>query len=92
MDSERNEAGRRARRVGESSELTTVEAARFFNERGGAGEQGLEAVGSSGNVAEGAGLGEGMVRSDSFDVRRRAGTIGVGDWGTIMGFSVRAKS
>ena len=87
IDSERNEAGRRARGVGESRELTTVEAGRFFNEGGGAGERGLGMVGSSGRVAEGAGFGEGMDRSDSFDARRRAGTTGTGD--TITGFSVR---
>ena len=85
MDAERNEAGRRTRGVGEGSELTTVEAGRFFREGGGAGGRGLETVGSSGNVAEGAGFGEGMERSDSFDVRRRAGTTG----DTITGFSVR---
>lgn len=89
MDADRSEAGRRTRGVGESGEVTIDEAGRCLNE-GGAGDgrgQRSEAVGRSGNVAEGAGFGEGMVRSDSFDVRRRAGTTGVGD--VIMGFSVR---
>lgn len=93
MDSERKEAGCRTREVGESSELTTAEAERFFDEEGGAedgGRRGSEAIGRSGNIVEGAGFGEGMLRSDSFDARRRVGTTGTG--GIIaIGFSVRLR-
>ena len=89
MDSERIETGRRTRGVGGSSEL---EAARFLNADGGVdngGRRGRDTVGTSGKVVDGAGFGEGMFRSDSLDVRRRAGTTGVGDM--IIGFSVRLR-
>lgn len=84
MDSERNEAGRRTRREGESGEVTT-EAGRFFR---GDGDEGGREVGRSGNVAEGTGLGEGIFRSDSFEVLRRAGSAGTG----IIGLSVRLRT
>lgn len=89
-DSERNDAGRRTRGVGESSELTRVEAGRFFDSRVEDGGERETGVGRSGKVAEGAGLGEGMLRNDSFDVRRRVVTTGVGDI-IIIGFSVRLR-
>lgn len=89
MDSEREDADRRTGRVGESSRPTAVEAERFFEsgvEDGG--ERAMGVAGISGNMVEGAGLGEGMLRNDSLDVRRRVVTTGVGDV-VMMGFSVR---
>jgi hypothetical protein len=56
----------------------------------------LEAIGTSGNMIEGAGLGEGMFRNDSLDDRRRAGTEGTeGMGGTadmIICFARRERS
>ena len=76
-DPERREADRREGKVGERGEVATTEAGRFLADaEGGEGEDGK--TGTEGSVAEGAGLGEGMLRMDSFDVRRRVGTAGVG--------------
>lgn len=95
MDSERNDARCRTREAGESSELMTVETARFLDEAGGGTEdgrrQGRKVAGRAGRVVEGAGFGEGMLRNDSFDVRRRVDTTGTVGGVITIGCSARLR-
>lgn len=93
MDAEASDACRRVRGVGGCEELGLAAAetgCSVDSVEDGVGRE-SEVTGRSGNVAEGAGLGDGILRKDSLDVLRRAGTIGTARTTIVMGFSVRLQ-